>query len=201
MEFETLEDIAKELTKIPGKVRGEIFLDHAEYIKQKEGRGGLKKLEEKLSDLGHPISFKKIGALEWKSEGLSSLIVVVSKEIFFWDKDDVFEMGRSAPRFSLGLKLLVQGVVSPIRLFEESHIYWKNLFDFGFLEPVEFNEEEKFAIIRIKGYKTHPLLCTYHAGYLKGLAEFVLKSKNISVTERRCVYKGDSFDEYKLEWR
>ncbi len=197
---ETLQQTADELIKFPGKVRGEIFLNHAEYIKEKEGAGGLKKLEEKLSELKCPVDFKKVKSLDWYGEGLSCLVILTAKEIFFWEEKDVFEMGESAPRFSLGLRMLVQNVVSPKRLFEESPLYWKNMFDFGFVEPVGYNEDLKEALLQIHKYKTHPLLCIYHAGYIKGMADFALKSKKIIVEEVKCIHKGDSYDEYKITW-
>ncbi len=200
MEKETLKNTADKLIKIPGKVRGEIFLNHAKYIEEKEGRGGLKKLEEKLSDLGHPVNFKKIKPLDWLGEGLSCLVIVTAKDIFFWEEKDVFEMGESGPRFSLGLRMLVQNVVLPKRLFEESPLYWKNLFDFGFIEPLDFNTESQQAVLRIHEYKTHPLLCIYHAGYIKGMAEFILKVEKITVEEIKCVHKESPYDEYRISW-
>ena len=201
MAFKSLQETIDELVEIPGKVRGEIFLNHADYIGEKEGKGGLRKLEEKMKELGHPVRFKKVNSLEWYSEGLSSAIVVICKEIFFWEEKDIFEMGESAPRFSLGLKVLVQNLVLPERLFEESPVYWENLFDFGEVEPVEYNKELQTAIIRIKGFKTHPLLCVYHAGYLKGLSRLALKDEKITVEEVKCVFKGDPYDEYKIKWQ
>ncbi len=200
MEQETLQETIERLKKFPGKVRGEIFLNHAEYIKEKEGRGGLKKLEEKLEDLGVSIEFKKVKSVEWMNEGLSALVILVCKEIFYWEDRHVFEMGHSAPRFSLGLRVLAKNVILPRRLFEESPVYWKNLFDFGYIEPVGFEENLQQATLRIHEYQTHPLLCIYHAGYIKGLAEFVLKTDKVDVDEMKCVYKGDPYTEYKIKW-
>jgi len=201
MEFNTLEKTVEELKKISGKVRGEILLDHADYIKEKEGGGGLKKLEKKLEDLGAPLRFKNINPLDWYNESLSVTVILVAKEIFYWKEEDIFEMGESAPRFSLGLKMLTQNLILPKRLFEESPVYWKNIFNFGSVEPVEFDEEKEQAKIRIKEYKTHPLICTYHAGYLKGLAKFALKEKTIDVKQEKCVHKGDSYNEYIIKWK
>jgi hypothetical protein len=193
-------EIIEQLKNFPGKVRGEILLNHADFIQKKEGKGGLKRLEERLKDLDIPVNFKKINSLDWMSEGLSSSIILVAKELFYFEDKDIFEMGRSAPHFSLGLKMLAKNVILPRRLFEESPVYWKNLFDFGFVNPVDFNEDLQQATLRIHGYKTHPLLCTYHAGYIKGLSEFVLKSKKVTVEETKCVYNGDEYDEYKIKW-
>jgi hypothetical protein len=200
MEKETLQESINRLKRFPGKVRGEIFLNHAEFIKEKEGKGGLKRLEEKLKDLDIPVNFKKINSLNWMSEGLSSSVILVAKDIFYFEEKNIFEMGRSAPRFSLGLKMLVKNVILPRRLFEESPVYWKNLFDFGFIDPVDFNEDLQQATLRIHEYKTHPLLCIYHAGYIKGLSEFILKSEEVTVEETKCVYRGDEYDEYKIKW-
>ncbi len=200
MREETLEQTTNRLKNFPGKVRGEIFLNHAEYIKEKEGSGGLQKLEEKLKDLGAPVNFGKVKSMKWMNEGISSLVIIVAKELFYWEEKHVFEMGASAPRFSLGLKMLAQNVALPKRLFEESPVYWQNFFDFGFIDPVEFDEKARHAILRIHGFKTHPLLCIYHAGYIKGLAEFVLKKNEITVEETKCVYKDNPYDEYKIKW-
>ena len=200
MKLQTLDDTAKELLRFRGNVRGEVVLNHFEYIKGKEGKGGAKKLEEKLRDVGVSLDFNKIKPLDWVSEGVSALTVVASKEIFFWENKDIFEMGRVAPHLSFALKMLAQNFVDPKRLFEESPIYWNNLFDFGSLVPVSFSESSKKGILQIKEYKTHPLLCVYHAGYIQGITEFALKSKKVSVKEIKCVYKGSDYDEYEFSW-
>lgn len=201
MEFKTLEDTAQELLPFKGNVRGEVVLNHIEYIKRKEGRGGLKKLRKRLEEVDFPLDLKKTKPLDFVSEGASCLIIVASKEVFFWEEKDVFEMGRVAPQLSFGLKMLAQNFVAPKRLFEESPTYWNNLFDFGALEPVKFSDKYKSATIRIKGYKTHPLICIYHAGYLQGITEFILKSKKVSVEEKKCVYREADYNEYKLSWK
>ncbi len=193
-------DTVKNLLAFPGKVRGEVLITHARYIRKKEGAGGLKKLEERMGEIGAPINFKKIKGEGWESEGLSVLIIITSKELFYWEESDIFKMGETAPRFSLGLKLVVQSIILPERLFKASPVYWKNIFNFGSLEPVEFNEDLQWAILRIKGYKTHPLICTYHAGYIKAMAEFVLQKNKITVEETTCVHKDAEYNEYLIKW-
>ncbi len=197
---EDIKEIKREMLRFTGKVKGEILLSHAEYIKEKEGKGGLEKLEEKMRELDASINFKKIKEDEWISEGLSALVVIVSKDIFSWNEKDVFEMGKHAPHFSPVLKFLIANIASPQRLFEESYIYWKNLFDFGRLNPVKFDKEKQEALLRIHDYKTDPLLCVYHAGYIKSLAEIILKKKDVAVEQTACTHKGDKYDEYRISW-
>ncbi len=201
MEDKTLEEIAKELLAYPGMVRGEIFRTHAEYIKLREGEEGLRRLKEKMKELGAPINFSETKPFEWVREGVSSLSIVTAKEIFNWTEKDVFEMGRYAPKVSFIIKLFVRYLVSPKKVFEEASKYWDKHFNFGSLEPVEYNEEKGIIRLRVRGYKTHPTLCIFHAGFFKGIIEFTIKSNKLDIKEVKCMHKGDDFHEYLITWK
>jgi hypothetical protein len=196
---ETLQETADRLKNFPGKVKGEVFRTHADYIRQKEGEDGVRRVEEKMAELGTPILFEEINPFEWISEGMSSLTIVVTKEVFNWTEDDVFEMGRFAPKFSFIIKVMIQYLVSIESLLKNATKYWNKHFDFGSAE-VESDTENKKAIVREKGFNTHPLVCLYHAGYFKGLCEFAIKSKNITVTETACTHKGAEYNEFVITW-
>ncbi len=201
MENETLQEVAEKLLSHPGKVRGEVFRTHAEYIKFREGEEGLKKLEEKMEELGAPINFEETKSFEWVREGVSSLSIITAKEIFNWTDEDVFEMGRYAPKASFIIKVLIRYFVSTKKVFEEASKYWDKHFDFGSLEPVEYNEEKGIIRLIIRGFKTHPITCIFHAGYFKGVTEFTVKSNKINVEEVKCIHKGDDFHEYLITWK
>ena len=53
-------ELAKELIKIKGEARGETLKVDWEYVLQKEGEKGLKRLETKMAELGFPIKYKEI---------------------------------------------------------------------------------------------------------------------------------------------
>ncbi len=199
MKKETLQETANRLNSLTGKVRGEVFLSHKKYIEKKEGSGGLKRLEEKMLSLSCPVVFEKITASSWQPEGLSSFIIIVAKEIFYWEEKDVFEMGKDASHLSPLLRLIIRNFTSTKRLFEKGNVYWKNLFDFGSLEAVSFDKNKKEAVLRIWGFRAHPLVCVYHCGYLSGLAEISLK-KPVVITQLKSVFNEDDFDEYKISW-
>jgi hypothetical protein len=196
---ETLQETADRLKNFPGKVKGEVFRTHADYIRQKEGEDGVRRVEEKMAELGTPILFEEINPFEWISEGMSSLTIVVTKEVFNWTEDDVFEMGRFAPKFSFIIKVMIQYLVSIESLLKNAAKYWNKHFDFGSVE-VESDTENKKAVVRERGFNTHPLVCLYHAGYFKGLCEFAIKSKNITVTETACTHKGAEYNEFSIKW-
>ncbi len=197
---ETLQQTADRLKHFPGNVKGEVFRVHAEYIKHKEGEEGVKKIEEKMAELGAPIKFDEIKPFEWISEGMSSLTIIVAKEIFSWTEEDVFEMGRFAPRFSFIIKILIQYITGAETIIKNIPKYWNKHYDFGSMEVVDFKKEEKKVILRERGVDTHPLICIYHAGYFKGLGDLAVKSSNISIKETACVHKDNDYNEFVIEW-
>ncbi len=199
MENKTLEEVAKELLSFPGKVKGDVFLNHAEYIKLKEGEGAVKKLEDKMAELGAPIKFNEIKPTEWESEGLSSLVIVVAKDLFNWTDKDIFEWGRFRTRVSFIVKMMTRMLVSVKKLVDEAPKHWSRNFDFGSIE-ITLNEEEKKMVVLEKDFKTHPLVCIFHAGYFKGMLELCVRSNNIKVEEVRCAHKGDDYHEYVVTW-
>ncbi len=200
MVAETLQETVDKLKNFPGNVKGEFIRTHSEYIKYKEGEDGVKKVEERMKELGVEISFDEIKSFEWISEGISSLTIIVAKDLFNWSNKEIFEMGRFAPRVSFIIKVMIQYMVSVDYLFENAEKYWKKHYDFGRIEKVEYNKEEKKIIIREVGFKTHPTVCVYHAGYFKGLAEFAIKSKNITIEETACVHEGADYNEFIIKW-
>ncbi len=199
MEKETLQQTVDRLKNFEGNVKGEVFRTYSEYIKQKEGEDGPRKVEERMKELGVPIKFDGIKSFEWISEGMSSLTIVVAKDIFNWSEDDVFEMGRFAPKVSFIIKMMIQYITSVDAVLENAENYWKKHFDFGSLEA-EHKKENNQIFIREKGYKTHPLMCLYHAGYYLAICELSIKGENIKIKETACAHTGKDYHEYLVTW-
>lgn len=197
----SLKEIANNLMKIKGNVKGEVLRISAAYIAEKEGEKGVEVIEEKLKELGYSLKFKEIKPLRWYPEALSVLVILVAKDVFNWKNSDIFDMGNSAPKYSFIVKLLLKYLISVEKIFEECPKYWRKHFDFGELEPVEINTKEKYAIIRVKGYKFHPLICLYHAGYFLRLVQLSIRSKKITIKETKCMFKGDPYHQYLIKWR
>ncbi len=201
MENKTLQEVADELMDFPGKTKGESVRTHAEYIKHKEGEEGLKRLEERMAELGAPIKYKEINPFEWVKEGLCSLTVIVAKEVFNWTDEDVFEMGSAAPKMSFIIRILARHFISPEKIFKEAEKIWKKHYDFGSFNILEVNEDKKRICFNIEGFKAHPLICLYREGYFKAVAQFTIKSSEISIEEVKCVHEGDDFHEYLITWK
>lgn len=190
----------EKLMKIKGNVRGEGILTDVEYVRFRKGEKGVKLLEEKLKELDYPLKFKEIKSLEWYPVWLDIFKILTIKEIFGWTDKDIFEMANFAPKVSFLVQMLIKYFLSAQRSFEESPKYWRQHYDFGELEAHEFNGKEKYMVFRVKKYKTHPIMCIICAGYFLRMAQFVLKSKEVTIKETKCIFKGDSYHEYIIRW-
>ena len=183
-----------------GNVRGEVFRTDATFIQKKKGEEGLMAVEKEMAELGYPVIFKEIKAGGWYPESLSVLTILVAKDLFNWTEKDIFEMGNSVPKYSFIVKTLMGYFLSFKRFMAEVPKYWKKHFDFGELEVAKFDEEKKYVILREKGYKFHPLMCLYHAGYYQEITKYIIKSEKITIEETKCMFKGDPYHEYVIRW-
>jgi hypothetical protein len=195
----TKEEAAKILT-IPGNVKGTIILTNLEYLKKKGGEEALEKLKERIKELEIPIDLENVKHANMYPEAISVLIVLLIKEILNLNENDIFEMGGAAMKLSPVTKILTKFFLSFEVVLKKASEYWKEYFDFGELEIVDYDKEKKYTIIRLKGYKFHPLLCIYHAGYFYQVAKMALGSPKIIVKETKCTFRGDPFDEFYFSW-
>ncbi len=196
-----LKQEAELLMSKPGSVKGEVFRTHAIYIKYREGEEGLKKLEEKMKEIGFPLVFSEIKPGNWYQEALSALVVLTAKNIFNWTEEDVYKMGSSAPKHSFIVKIFVKHFVSIKEIFARAEQYWEKHYNFGSFEKVEFNEDKKYIIVRIKGYEFHPIIYNvYFRGYFNAIAKLSVKSNNVKTDLIKNVLDGDDYNEYKISW-
>ncbi len=200
MDENNLKQVAEKLLKYSGKIKGEIFLTHFRYIKHVKGEKGLKEIEEKMSSLGSSMKFEEILASDWYKEGESALFLLVTKEVFNWTDEDIYEMGRAAPKFSFLMKVLMQHFVSLDYAFDQASKNWDKHFDFGSLHPVEFNKKEGYLVLHIKDFKSDKISCVFHSGYFRGIAELVM-GKNVSSEETKCIHDGDDYCEHVIRWK
>jgi hypothetical protein len=191
----------EKLMKIKGEVRGAVFKTDAGYILKEKGKEGLKKVEEELEKLGYPIKFKEIKTMGFYPVGLRALSLLVVKKVFNFDDEKIKEMGFFATKISLIIKIFIRHFLSAQRVFSrEAPRLWKEHYTIGELIPVELNEEKRYAILRVKDFNVHPILCTYLGGYFCGVLQMIEKCSRVTFEERKCTFKGDDYHEYLLKW-
>lgn len=194
------EEQIKKLLEVSGKVRGQVFLTDKGYLRNKKGKEALKKLQAKINDWEVPLNYQKVDPVDWYSVGMRAISLLAMEEVFGWEEKDIFELGKKAPRFSFIVKMIMKTFVSTKRGFKEASNYWKKHYTVGSLESYKIDEEEKYMILRLKKFKVHPILCPLLAGYLLGMGNYIIRGENQTIKETKCMFKGDPFHEYKIEW-
>ncbi len=195
------EEEIKTIENISGNVRGEKFYTTLPYLQKREKNGEVKRVLEEMEKAGYPLSMKEINSSKMYPIKMAILLFVLSKDVFNWNDEDIFEMGRFAPRTSYVTKLLLRNLVSIKTIFNKAPDTWRNHYDFGSLEAIEINTEEKYLVVRVKDFDVHPITCPYHAGYFQAMTEFCVKSREVKTVETKCVHKGDDYHEYHISWK
>jgi len=192
----------KKLMEIEGQVRGVVLKTDAEYVLAEKGKEGLKKVEEELGRLGHPLNYQEIKSMDFYPVGLRILSLMTIKETFNFDDEKIKEMGLVATKKSLIIKLFVRYFLSVERVFfKEAPRIWQKHWTKGTLIPVDLNEEKRYGLLRLKDFDLHPLYCSvYLCGYFSGILQMLIKSHKITCRETKCPFKGDKYHEYLLKW-
>jgi hypothetical protein len=196
----SLKKTADRLVSIKGNVRGEVFRNTFSYVLENEGEEGVKALEEKLAELGHPLKFKEVDRMAWYPEGLSVLLVLLTKEVLNWKDSDVFKMGNSVLRYSFIIQFMVRHLISLDKVLEKAPILWDKHFDFGKLTILDANKKEKYARLAVEGHNFHEVACHYLAGYFLAVVQLCIKSDKITIEEVNCCHQGHPFDEFLIKW-
>lgn len=190
----------KKIMEIPGKARGAAFRDMAKYIRGKRGDEELKRLEKEMENLGYPFDFSKAKKMEWYPIGLGALSYTILERVLNWDDKKFIDLGDNVPKLSFTAKLFMRFFRSPRAVFGLAPKYWRKRYTIGSMESAEWNEKEKYAVLRLKDFKVHPAHCTILLGFLRRMAQLG-GAKNITVEENKCMFKGDPYHEFIVRWR
>lgn len=196
---EITKDLIDRLKKIEGSCRGVSLQTPLEYVRSVAGNETVQAAEKELKKLGLP-TLKEIRVMEHYPVGWMTIVHLVIKKTLNWNDEEIKKMGNALPKFSFIVNLLIKYFLSPRKSFEASADYWNKHFTVGKLEPIEFNEEKKYIVLRLKNYKTHPIDCKLFEGYFTRIAQYVIKSEKITIEETKCMFKGDPYHEFVIRW-
>lgn len=195
----TKEEIQK-LIEETGQTRGQTLLTDFQYIKYKMGQEGANRLSEKIKEWQAPFSYEGVKVMDWYPVGWRALSLLAMEEIFSWSDQNIFEVGNSAPKYSVIVKLLMKYFLTPKKTFQESSKYWQKHYTVGEMDCPEFDEEKREGIVCIKDFKIHPILCTYYKGYFLRICQYVLPGDSIRIEETECPFSGGKLHEFKINW-
>lgn len=199
-EDQNFQELIESLKKIEGSCRGVSLIDPLKYLRATKGEKVLLAVEEELRKLGLP-TLREIRPLNYYPVGWMTILHLVIKKTLNWGDEEIKEMGNALPKFSFMVKLLMKTFLSPQETFKITPLYWKKHFTIGTLEPIELNNEKKYAVLRLKNYKTHPIDCRLFEGYFNRIAQYVFKSEEVRTEETKCIHKKDPYHEFITTWK
>jgi hypothetical protein len=201
MEEKLTKELAKKLIEFKGEIRGIDIISDGDFVLRNHGEEALKKVEEKLKEVGFPIEYKKLKPMGFYPGGLKALSLLAIKEALGYSDEKIEEIGMAAPRFSLIIKLFVKYFFSLKKFFfDYSPKIWREYWTTGEFVPVELNEEKQFATVRYQNFDLHPIYCLYLKGYFTTLTKLITGAKKVECKETKCTFRGDKFHEYFLKW-
>ena len=190
------------LMKIKGEVRGVVLKTDEEYILKEKGKAGLEKVEQRLKELGHPIKYEEIKTMDFYPVGLRVLSLLAIREVFNFSDEEIRKIGIFATKMSLIIRLFTKYFLSMRRVvMKESPKMWDKHWTVGKLVPVELNEKQKYAVIRVEGFDLHPIYCIYLEGYFTGIVQMLVKLPKVDAKETKCSFKGEPYHEFLIKWQ
>lgn len=187
------------LINLKGKVRGISVRSYGEYILKNEGRQALEELEKTITDCGHSIEYLKLGNLDFYPLGLEAVTVLAIEHLFGYGDEEMRKVGQFQAKSSIIMKLFMRYFFSVERVIKEVPKMWNKYYTVGRLEVEEYNPEERHLILRLFDFYMTPLQCSDLRGYFPTVLQMVIGSE-ITCEERKCMYRGDDYHEFFMEW-
>jgi hypothetical protein len=148
--------------------------------------------------MGYPIDYSTVKAMAWYPIGLRAISLLAIKRALNWDDAQIKEMGKNAPKYSLITKLMLRYFANPDIIAPRAGTYWHKNYSVGSLEGKVIDHS---AIIRLRDFLIHPILCTYLEGYFACVLSMIVGQDNkLSVEETKCMHRGDEHHEFLLRW-
>jgi len=185
--------IAQNVMSLEGQTRGATFKTDSEFILKEKGKEGLEKVEAKLAELGFPVKYKEIETMKYYPIGFRFLSLLSIRDVFSFSEDDLFRMGSMAPKISLVIRMFFNLFPSKRKTFDQVSNIWHKHYTVG-------NEDKKYVIIRLEGFKFFPFFCNYLRGYFLTVVKMIVNSPT-TFEETKCPFLGDEYHEYLFKWQ
>ena len=185
---------------IQGECRGIHLRNDAEYILVKKGEKGLGAVEKEFIKLGFPIKYKEVRNMEFYPAGMRILSLLASQKVFGWGDDGIREMCGFAAGVSFIIKLYLKYFYSIPKILEKASKMWREYWTHGQLIVKDYDEEKRYAILRVEDFDMHPIYCRCMEGYIKGLTRMVTKAKNPECKETKCSFENGKGHEFEIRY-
>lgn len=193
------QEIIHHLLEIKGQCRGLAIIDNLAFIKSREAEGELERLEKTITEAGYPFHYRDIKPMNFYPVGLETIVLLAMKKTFNYSDEKFEEVGSINARQSLVVRLFAKYFVSLKKVLSEAQRMWDRYYTVGRLDPTELNEKEKRIVLKVEGFKTHPLHCQVLKGYFSEVVKMIVGSSAVC-QEAKCSFRGGNHHEFVIRW-
>lgn len=182
-----------------GEVRGATLSMHWKYVEKRWGEKGLEKVEGRMEELGHPLRFREIERMRFYPLGYDVLLLRVIGEQFGFEDGDFEKMGEQEIKFSFFLRVFLHHFTSLSLIAEQAPKMLGEHYTRGEMEVLKADREQRKIVIRVGDFEVDPLYDEMFQGYFRGLLRMLLRKEG-EVKETECMFEGDDFHRFVIEW-
>lgn len=191
--------IVEQLLSINGQCRDLAIQDNIKFILAHEGGAGLVLVEKLIAEAKCPFKISDVKPSHFFPIGFETITLLAIKKAFNYSDEEFEEVGVSNAKQSLIIRVFAKYFVSLKKVAEEAPKMWKRYYNLGEIKIVRFSEEKKEVVVRVKGFKVHPLHCQIFKGYFGAVIKMIV-GVPVKSEETACVFKGGDYDEFILTW-
>ena len=187
-----------EFMSMPGKVRGVTLYTDAEYIRRHEGEESLRHVEQETREMGYPIDYRNVKTMDWYPIGIRGVSLFAIRKALNWNDEQLRELGRTAPKYSIVTKLMLRYLVSPEMLVRRLESYWRKNYSRGYLSG---KVADKSLLLYLKDSGIPEPLFPYLEGYFAGVLGMIIGNyERISIEHKKRLDGGKECYELVLKW-
>ncbi len=191
---------AKKFLQLEGEARGIHFKNDADYVLEKVGKEGLKKVQKELEKVGCPLKYREIKSLGFYPIGWRVLSLLALQTALQWDDKELRELGAFTTGVSLVVKIYMRFFSSIELLMKKAPQIYNEYFTKGTLIVPNYDIEKKYAVVELRDLDLHPSYCRVLEGYLENFVKMVIKTKTIKCQETECTFHGGDCHRFKITW-
>ena len=181
------------------KVKGTPLVADKEYIREKYGEEGIKKVASVMTPefaniFENELFPSKRYSMEFRISIHDAINEIYAKGSmrYFWN------MGRYGAEHNANkmYKSLVKWL-GPIRMISIAKMFWKLIYSKSY---IEVETTSKSITLELHDFpRVKPSLCNTIGGYTERLLE-IAGSKNVHSKEITCVFRGDKYCKFSFTW-
>lgn len=186
----------EEIKKMEGEIIGSSLKTDRDFIIEKEGLEGLKKVEKEMERAGYPLEYKEIDKYKWYPIQQDFLSLILTQKIFNWSDETIREWGRWGAKTNFIIKLMAR-LVSKETISNLASKYWRRYYTRGEIE-YKLDYKKRIGIVTIRDFTIYPVHLHFLEGYFYQIMCLMVSSENLKVegseTEKLNVHQ------FKITW-